>query len=247
MQSSPSFSSIRASLNSIWLREQPNPVDHVASVAQDTVPEQTDKLYSQPSTADSSMPDGQYGMMTNGITYVPPKSGAATIAVTKEGQIILGKWGADFRLSTGNTDLAAWRQNAALLIDQGVINPLTSDGAAWGGTILNSTYTWRSGLGITPNGSLLYAAGNSLSAKTLGIALQSAGAVMAMQTDINPYWVRAFLYQRSQQGNFHITKLNPSMYGTGYEYLNGTQRDFFYMTYTMPIVPPSQKNKLPRQ
>ena len=63
----------------------------------------------------------------------------------------------------------AWRQNAALLIDKGVINPLTQDGAAWGGTVLNSSYTWRSGIGITAQGTLIYAAGNALTALTLGL------------------------------------------------------------------------------
>lgn len=188
--------------------------------------------------------DGQYGMTVNGVTYVPPKQNVATIALTREGKIILGSWGTDSRLVASNPDLVAWRQNAALLIDQGVINPLTSDGAAWGGTILNSTYTWRSGLGITASGDLVYAAGNSLSARTLGRALQAAGVVMAMQTDINPFWVRAFLYTRAN-GNLSATKLNLYMQGTGYEYLNGMQRDFFYMTYkTPPVLPSSHRQRL---
>ncbi|MHB8600727.1 MAG: hypothetical protein ACYDER_28465 [Ktedonobacteraceae bacterium] len=123
-----------------------------------------------------------------------------------------------------------WRQNGALLIDKGEINPLTQDGAAWGGTILNSAYTWRSGIGMTAQGTLLYAVGNSLTARTLAVALKSAGAVMAMQTDINPYWVRAFLYNRNSQGTRTITKLNPAMNGSGTEYLYGTARDFFYLT-----------------
>lgn len=178
--------------------------------------------------------DGQYGMMVNGVVYVPPLPGVATIAVTKEGNIILGAWGKDPQLNSGNTDLAAWRQNASLLINHGVINPLTQDGAAWGGTILNSAYTWRSGIGITAQGTLLYAAGNSLTARTLAIALHAAGAVMAMQTDINPYWVRAFLYNRDSQGGRTIIKLNPAMQGTGTEYLNGTARDFFYLTRVVP-------------
>src|SRR5438128_9684379 len=80
--------------------------------------------------------DGQYGLMVNGRVYVPPQPGAATIAVTKEGKILLGAWGADSRLNSNNSDLLAWRQNAGLLINSGVINPLTQDGAAWGGTIL---------------------------------------------------------------------------------------------------------------
>jgi hypothetical protein len=192
--------------------------------------------------------DGQYGMAANGITYVPPQPNSATIAVTKEGQIILGAWGVDPRLASSNTDLIAWRQNAALLIDHGTLNPLTQDGAAWGGTVLNSTYTWRSGIGLTANGSLLYAAGNSLSARTLGVALQAAGAVMAMQTDINPFWVRAFLYTHNAQGQFTVTKLNPSMQGTGYEYLSKTARDFFYLTYTTPAPPGSSyRRELPSQ
>lgn len=181
--------------------------------------------------------DGQYGLMTNGVTYVPPQPGAATIAVTKEGQILLGAWGSDPRLNTNNADLVAWRQNAALLINHDVINPLTHDGAAWGGTVLNSTYTWRSGLGITADGSLIYAAGDALSANTLGVALQAAGAVMAMQTDINPFWVRAFLYT-ANAGHLPVpSKLNTSMQGTGYEYLYGTARDFFYLTYATPTLP----------
>ena len=183
--------------------------------------------------------DGQYGLMVNGKVYVPPVTGAATIAVTKEGKIILGTWGGDPRLSSSNPDLLVWRQNASLLINKGVINPLTHDGAAWGGTILNSVYTWRSGLGLTANGTLLYAAGDSLTALTLGQALQAAGAVMAMQTDINPFWVRAFLYHHNPGKPFTITKLNPSMQGYGTEYLYGTQRDFFYLTRTVPVLPPA--------
>lgn len=178
--------------------------------------------------------DGQYGMMANGVVYVPPQSGAATIAVTKAGQIIIGAWGVDPRLNSSNANLVAWRQNASLLINNGMINPLTQDGSAWGATILNSSYTWRSGIGVTAQGTLIYAGGNSLTAYTLAVALKAAGAVYAMQTDINPYWVRAFTYNRSSSGSLSISKLNPSMQGTGTEYLYGTQRDFFYLTRFTP-------------
>ncbi len=179
--------------------------------------------------------DGAYGLMTGGKVYVPAQPKAATIAITRDGQLIMGAWGVDPRLNNNNTDLVAWRQNASLLIDKGVINPLTKDGAAWGGTILNSEYTWRSGLGVTAQGNLVYAAGNALVPETLGKALVAAGAVTAMETDINPFWVRAFLYQRDSKGTFTITKLNAQMQGTGYEYLNVDARDFFYLTrYTPP-------------
>lgn len=180
--------------------------------------------------------DGHYGMMVDGKVYVPAQPGAATIAVTSNGTVLLGAWGRDPGLTPDNSRLVAWRQNGALLVDGGQINPLTHDGAAWGGTVLNSTFTWRSAVGITDHGTLLYAAGNSLSAETLGRALQAAGATMAMQTDINPFWVRAFTYQRDPGGAWHISALHPGMQGSGDEYLRGSERDFFYVT-RGPAVP----------
>ncbi|WP_211221250.1 hypothetical protein [Ktedonobacter racemifer] len=183
--------------------------------------------------------DGHYGLMSGGTVYVPPVSGVATIAITKEGKLILGAWGVDPQLNSQNADLVAWRQNAALLIDKGVINSLTQDGAAWGGTVLNSAYTWRSAIGITAGGTFIYAAGNALTAETLGVAMKSAGVVMGMQTDINPFWVRAFLYNRDRNGQLQVNKLHSEMQGTGYEYLNGTARDFFYLTRFAPTIPPA--------
>lgn len=174
--------------------------------------------------------DGHFGLMSNHVVIVPPQNHVATLAITSSGEIFIGEWGVDPRLTVNNPDLVSWRQNAALLINHGTINPLTNDGWAWGGTILNSVYTWRSGIGVTADGTLIYAAGNSLSAKTLGESLQAAGAVMAIQTDINPYWVRAFLYSHAQNGDAIAHKLHPSMQGTGYEYLRNSQRDFFYVT-----------------
>jgi hypothetical protein len=179
-------------------------------------------------------PDGHYGLMAGGTVYVPPQPDAATIAVTSKGQVLLGAWGQDPRLSVSNANLVAWRQNAALLIDHGRLNPLTNDGAAWGGVWLNKAYTWRSAIGLTDHNTLIYAAGDSLSAATIGKAMQAAGAVMAMQTDINPTWVRAFLYSRDANGELQIAKLHPDMQGTGHEYLKGTERDFFYFTRTPP-------------
>jgi hypothetical protein len=174
--------------------------------------------------------DGSYGMISNGIVYVPPVQGAATVAITRAGKVFMGAWGLDRRLTLANHDLVAWRQNAGLLISRGRIQPRTQDGAAWGLTILDSTYTWRSGIGLTSHGTLLYVAGNSLSAATLAAALRAAGAVTAMQLDINPYWVRCFVYGRTPSGTLMAWALDPAMPGIGMEYLYGFARDFFYVT-----------------
>lgn len=183
--------------------------------------------------------DGHYGLMTQGTVYVPPQPNAATIAVTAQGQVLLDAWGRDPDLTATNTNLVAWRQNAALLLDHGQLNPLTSDGAAWGGVWLNKAHTWRSAIGITDHGTLIYGAGDSLSAATLGKAMLAAGASMAMQTDINPLWVRCFLYQSSASGELQIAKLHPGMQGSGREYLQGTDRDFFYLMRDQQTVDPA--------
>jgi hypothetical protein len=181
--------------------------------------------------------DGAFGLMTNGKVYVPPQQKAATLAITAGGKLMIGAWGVDPQLNDNNPNLLAYRQNASLLIDNGAISSLANDGAAWGGTILNSEYTWRSGLGITAQGDLIYAAGNALLPLTLGKALKAAGAVMGMEGDINEFWTRAFLYQQNA-GTYTITKLNSQMQGTGYEYLKGDLRDFFYLTrYPLTNIP----------
>ena len=174
--------------------------------------------------------DGAYGMMAGGTVYVPPVWAAATIALTRSGRAIMGSWGLDRRLTGANSALTAWRQNGALLVDHGRIASVTQDGAAWGLTILNNVYTWRSGIGLTRHGTFLYVAGNALSAVTLAQALRDAGATTAMQLDINPFWVRAFTYTRDTTGQLIATRLDPAMQGSGGEYLSGNARDFFYVT-----------------
>ncbi|GCF08487.1 hypothetical protein [Dictyobacter arantiisoli] len=181
--------------------------------------------------------DGAFGLMSDGKVYVPPQPNAATIAITKSGKLIIGSWGVNPQLTSNNKNLVAWRQNAGLLIDKGEISTLAKDGAAWGGTILNSEYTWRSGLGLTAEGNLIYAAGNALLPETLGKALKAAGAVMAMEIDINPFWTRAFLYQQDKNGALTINKLSTDMQGTGREYLTPNLRDFFYLTRYTPTPP----------
>lgn len=174
--------------------------------------------------------DGAYGLMSGGTVYVPPVWGAATVAVTRDGKVFMGSWGLDRRLTGANANLIAWRQNAGLLIDHGRIASRTLNESNWGLSIMNSTYTWRSAIGLSNHGTLLYVAGNSLSAVSLAHALLTAGAVSAMQLDINPFWVRAFTYSYDPNGHLVATSLGPTMPGTGMEYLYGDSRDFFYLT-----------------
>ena len=68
-------------------------------------------------------------------------------------------------------------------------------GANWGATLGGGYYVWRSGLGITRDGRVIFVYGPALDVQDLADLLQRAGAVEAMQLDINPYWMSYEYYQ----------------------------------------------------
>jgi Phosphodiester glycosidase len=170
--------------------------------------------------------DGQYGMIVGDTTYVPLRQNLATLLIYANGDIKL----IDYQGQPLPPTVIAVRQNGAFLIHDGIISPYIEKSTdTWGRTTTDSMYTWRSGIGITKNGNLIYAVGNSLSPTTLAKALKAAGAVEAMQLDINPYWVRYIIYYSMGNGNYQYYPLLKVMQNGGYDYLHGYNKDFFYL------------------
>ena len=81
--------------------------------------------------------------------------------------------------------------------------PQPNDNYRWGATLGGKVQVWRSGLGVTATGALVYVAGNDLSIVDLANVLARAGAVRAMELDINTAWV-----------NFTHFDLNPGVPAT---------------------------------
>ena len=83
----------------------------------------------------------------------------------------------------------------------------------WGTHRSQLEYVWRSALGISAQGHLIYIAGNYFTPSTLAKALVEAHAVRGMQLDIHNDMVTANLFtpQRLHPGVIHATKLLPSM------------------------------------
>jgi hypothetical protein len=69
-----------------------------------------------------------------------------------------------------------------------------NDTTRWGFTLGNQVYVWRSGIGVTADGALVYAAGPDLNITDLAAVLARAGAVRAMELDINTDWVNFSSY-----------------------------------------------------
>lgn len=170
--------------------------------------------------------DGQYGMIVNNKTYVPLRKNLATLVLHKNGSVNF----IDYTGQPFAKDVVGVRQNGPFLVRNGVITQFVEQGPdTWGRTTTNSMYTWRSGIGITKNGNLMYAVGNSLLPQTLAVALQKAGAVDAMQLDINPFWVRFIVYNSLGNGKYTYHPLLTNMQNGGYQYLHGYNKDFFYV------------------
>ena len=134
------------------------------------------------------------GFMSAGHIAVPLKAGLASIVTYTDGTTNIGAWEAGVP-STRKTVFSVL-QNQQLLVDHGIPAATVSDCVlkCWGGTIGLATVIARSGLGVTANGQLVWAAGQHLSPSSLATALVGAGAVRAIELDINPWWVAGYLY-----------------------------------------------------
>ncbi len=142
------------------------------------------------------MGDAEGGYYTDGKTIFALRSGAASFVVYKNGNSTVGQWGRDVSMAP---DVVSVRQNLDLLVDGGQVVPAayTADPTQWGRTLGGGDYVWRSGLGVTANGALVYVGGPGLDIADLGTILVRAGAVRAMELDINTDWVNFSTYHPS--------------------------------------------------
>jgi hypothetical protein len=159
------------------------------------------------------------GFYLDGRTVGTLRTGAASFVIDRQGHASIGMWGRDVQMS-GN--VVAVRQNLDLLVDGGKAVPGldANAGGRWGATLGNRLYVWRSGVGITSSGAIIYVAGDRLSASSLAELLRRAGSVRAMELDINPEWTSFVSYPKEQN-------LLPTMQRKASRYDTTGTRDFF--------------------
>ncbi|NNN03113.1 MAG: hypothetical protein HKL87_03860 [Acidimicrobiaceae bacterium] len=181
------------------------------------------------------MADAEGGYYTQGKMVLPLRNGAASAVVLKNGTLTVGEWGRDFTMAH-LADYASVRQNLQLIVDggrpvPGLDNP---NAIAWGKTLGGTFNVWRSGLGVTRDGALVYVSGPALSIADLADTLVRAGAVRAMQLDINVDWTQ-YSYFTGPLGQpvsgANGTSLLQSMLGSpGRYFANWWTRDFYTMS-----------------
>jgi hypothetical protein len=171
-----------------------------------------------------TLTDSRGGYYENGRTARPLRTGAASLVLFRDGTATVGVWGRDVTMTS---QVAAVRQNLDLMVDGGqVVSDISSTVTSkWGKTIGNRYFVWRSGLGVTADGKLVYVAGPALSTETLAGLLRRAGAVRAMELDINPDWVSGMWYSHGP-GGVGAHKLNPDAVRPAGRYFSISSRDF---------------------
>ena len=172
--------------------------------------------------------DSNGGYYQAGRTARPLVTGAASLVISQDGTATVGQWGRDVTMSA---TVAAVRQNLRMIVDGSKVTsgPYPHLRRSSSAAVHDQVLVWRSGVGVTASGALLYAAGPGLSVGALASLLQHAGAVRAMEMDINSAMV-AFISFKVAAGAtasaLNGSKLLPGMDGGANRYLGPSNWDF---------------------
>ena len=206
---------------------------------------------------------GEFGMMAEGVVYLPPKPYSATVAKLDDGFTGFGTWPDD---ETVPDNVVSFRQNMTPLIEDGKVNPYKR--SWWGGTPPgweDESRTIRSALCMTKEKFAAYIYGSSLDAEHLIKAARAARCDYAIHLDMNPGHTGLEFYHVAPTGQLPPPegKLNgqwqargsvPGMPGWEYmgrrmikymalmnfpRYINRESRDFFYLTLRHVLPGPS--------
>ena len=173
--------------------------------------------------------DGQNGSSIDGKMYEPLKDGLGTILAYRDGRVDVKTWKGG---PVAGPRVAFARQSLPLIVDHGRLNPALNDSSQWGFTLGNAVRVWRTGAGIDRHGNLIYAAADYQTVITLAKLLQRAGAVRAVQLDINPEWPTLITYMHHH--GLDPVKVVPNYQQPSTRYLVPDDRDFFAVYRRVP-------------
>ncbi|HEX3509684.1 MAG TPA: phosphodiester glycosidase family protein [Solirubrobacteraceae bacterium] len=166
--------------------------------------------------------DSHGGFVLGGRTYAAMRNGQATLVGYTNGTVDVVDWRSGL-IAPANVSFA--RQNLPLIVDNGHPTPNISNTSEWGATVGNAVLVWRSAIGVDAHGNLLYAAGPDQSVRSIAELLAHAGAVRAMELDINSFWVSMITYGAPDAEQPH--NLLSGMERPATRYLEPDDRDFF--------------------
>ncbi len=130
---------------------------------------------------------GAGGFELNGQVLIPLQAGVASLVIDADGTGHVGVWGQG--VPAPGEQVASVRQNLPPLVAGGQPSGSIADIGVWGATLGGGAVVARSSVGEDAAGDIVYAGSMDAVPSDLASALIGAGAVTAMQLDINPEWV----------------------------------------------------------
>ncbi len=164
---------------------------------------------------------GAGGFVVNGRVDTPLRAGLATIVELRDRSVEIVRWAGRIPLRS----LVLARQNLLPLVWNGAASPDVTQPWRWGSTLHGAGAVWRTALGITARGDLVYAAAPSQTAASLAAIMVHLGAVRALQLDINPEWPTLIAYRH--RGGADPVAIVPNPQQSPYRFLVADNRDFF--------------------
>src|SRR5580698_8741894 len=139
------------------------------------------------------MQNADGGYYTDGRTYKKLRNGAAAVVSFNHGRMTVAQWGRDVLMTN---QIASVRQNLDLIVDNSKAEHGLSDpkSTKWGTAVSPNDVVWRSGLGITKTGALVYVAGPGMSLGDLADVMLRAGVEEGMELDYGLDWVQLSTY-----------------------------------------------------
>jgi hypothetical protein len=206
---------------------------------------------------------GEFGMMSDGVVYLPPKPYGATVALMRDGSTAFGTWPNDARIPE---DIVSYRQNMTPMVVDLAFNPYKR--TWWGGTPADwedKTHTVRTGICLTKEHFVGYFYGADLAPDALAKAMMLTRCDYGLALDMNaghsglefykvapaaelPALDRPLQYDWELEGDvsdlegwrFRTRRLIRSMGLMNFpRYIRREGRDYFYLTmrYLLPGAP----------
>ena len=161
------------------------------------------------------------GFLVNGRIDQPLQARMGTLVEYRDGSLAILDW--QGRTPPGALVLA--RQNLPPLVWASRPTARTRENWLWGATLGGGAAVWRTAIGLTQAGDLVYAAAGGQTAASLAALMVRLGAVRAIELDINPQWPSFIAYAR--RGGRDPIPLVHNRQQSAFRYLSPDKRDFF--------------------
>jgi hypothetical protein len=166
--------------------------------------------------------DAHGGFSVDGRTATPLRRGMGTVVAYRNGRVDVVSWRGG---PTPGPNVVLARQNLPLIVTAGRPNPLLADGSRWGATLGNAVRVWRSAVGVDSHGNLVYVAADWQTAASIARIAIRAGAIRAIELDINAEWPSFITYPTAGAASPEMLVPNGQQPAT--RYLVPDDRDFF--------------------